>query len=73
MSEDNNNDSISSSTSPGMIISEKEIRRHIEEIAVKYGSDGVSYILVKDKLVSAYVSFVRFFEVKNSSTQTQIR
>ena len=33
----------------------KEIRQHIHELALEYGRDGVSYILVKDKLIDKYV------------------
>ena len=33
----------------------KEIRQHIHDLALEYGQDGVSYILVKDKLIDKYV------------------
>ena len=36
----------------------KEIREHINDIASEFGQDGVSYILVKDKLVDKYVLFL---------------
>ena len=49
----------------------KEIRQHIHDLALEYGQDGVSYILVKDKLIDKYVPRATSrIDFENENTRT---